>query len=627
MRIFILVTHLLGIGHFARMAALARGLVAAGHGVTLVSGGRRVSTIPVEGVRLVQLPTLHCQGTDFHTFYRDDGTVAGADVLEQRIREIEAAYYSAQPDVLITELYPFGRRALAAEFQAVLALAEAASPRPAILSSIRDVLNPPSKPDRAAAVLTTLAAHYDGILLHGEAGIIPLEVSWPLTPPLARRLTYTGYLHDGARGIDAQGTDGMGEILVSGGGSDAGAIINGTACAAARLMPEARWRILIGHGVKEADFAALIADAPANTIIERARPDFPALLGRAVLSISQAGYNTVVDLAAAKPRAILIPFSDGGEREQTIRAQALAARGLAQLLPAESLTPHALADAVRGALTQPAPDWAGFTLDGASRAVTAISDHHAEAHARHAAWQRLDAALAEARARGITLPFWLRDDDAVEPTAALDDLLTLTGRWDIPLALAVIPAFATGELAARLADEPRVRVLVHGSAHTNHAPAGEKSAEFGAHRPVAVMRDELAEGLVKLSTLFGATLLPVFVPPWNRIAPEIAAMLPELGYSGLSTFAARREGGRIRHVNTHWDLLYPRTRSKAEAIHQLAAQVEGALTQPSPVPIGLLTHHLAQDGWDNRLLEAVLTCVMESGAVRFLGLEEIFNDN
>jgi predicted glycosyltransferase len=143
------------------------------------------------------------------------------------------------------------------------------------------------------------------------------------------------------------------EILVSGGGSGAALPLFEMAIAAARLESERRWRILVGRGLAEADFARLRASAPSNAIVERARPDFPALLARCALSISQAGYNTVLDLVAAECPAIVVPFDEGAETEQGIRAEAMARAGLALCLRMtgdNALTPEALASAVESAL-------------------------------------------------------------------------------------------------------------------------------------------------------------------------------------------------------------------------------------------------------------------------------------
>jgi hypothetical protein len=99
-------------------------------------------------------------------------------------------------------------------------------------------------------------------------------------------------------------------------------------------------------------------------------------------------------------------------------------------------------------------------------------------------------------------------------------------------------------------------------------------------------------------------LVPVLVPPWNRIAPDLVQKLPALGYCGLSTFgrrAAREPAPGLVQVNTHVDpidwrgsrgLLAP-----AALIRQLAAAVSARVDgrQNADEPIGLLTHHLIHD--------------------------------
>ncbi|TIS82782.1 MAG: polysaccharide deacetylase, partial [Mesorhizobium sp.] len=55
-------------------------------------------------------------------------------------------------------------------------------------------------------------------------------------------------------------------------------------------------------------------------------------------------------------------------------------------------------------------------------------------------WQPLVEELACWRRADRKAEFWLRDDDAVDPTAALDRLLELTRALEVPLTLAVIPA-------------------------------------------------------------------------------------------------------------------------------------------------------------------------------------------
>ena len=74
-----------------------------------------------------------------------------------------------------------------------------------------------------------------------------------------------------------------------------------------------------------------------------------------------------------------------------------------------------------------------------------------------AAWEALTLELDLWAAEGRTATFWWRDDDAIAPTPALDRLRACASAAGIPIALAVIPAKATPELAAELRDWPSVR--------------------------------------------------------------------------------------------------------------------------------------------------------------------------
>jgi hypothetical protein len=201
-------------------------------------------------------------------------------------------------------------------------------------------------------------------------------------------------------------------------------------------------------------------------------------------------------------------------------------------------------------------------------------------------------ALKHCADEGMAVPLWWRDDDAVAPTGHLDRLLALSQDVSMPLHLAVIPAFAEDALAERL-DGTDVTVLVHGWAHANHAPPSEKKAEFGHARADAAR--ELKQGLHVVKTRFGARLTPVFVPPWNRISKPHAALLPTLGYRGLSTFGPRADETSI---NTHIDPIEWRgTRDLVDTEHLIARTVELLENrlkgkEDRAEPLGLLTHHL-----------------------------------
>jgi predicted glycosyltransferase len=627
LRVFIAVTHLLGVGHLARMAAIGRALARAGHSVLLASGGRPAPLVSTQGMTLLQLPPIHCVGTDFRTLLGDDGDPVADAVLERRRALLIGGFRAFAPQVLVTELFPFGRRQLAAEFEALLQAADRQASRPAVLCSIRDILNPPSKPARADEALERLGRWYDRVLVHGDPEVAPLSLSWPVGPALARRLTYTGYIAedpspDTASPDTIRAGDG-GEILVSGGGSAASLPLFRAALGAAALLTARRWRLLVGHGVPEADFATLAGAAPDNTIVERARPDFPDLLRGCAVSVSQAGYNTVVDVLRTGARSVLVAFDAGGEREQLLRARRLEALGLAAALPQQDVSADTVLQAVARQLAGPQPQPGLADLRGAKASVAVIEAEADRAAARGAAWQRLAEALDRLAAQRRFLTVWWRDDDAVAPGPALDRLLELSRRYAAPLGLAVIPARAEAALAERLAgDDAVVDVLVHGFAHRNHAPPGEKKRELG-DRPAGEVLSELAEGLEVTRRLFGPRALPVLVPPWNRIDPALLPQLSGIGFRGLSTFKRRpgeEASAGVALVNTHGDPVAWRSggglADEDDLIVGLASHAQTILAGEDE-PWGLLTHHLVHDPWTWRFVERLLAALTAHGAVRF----------
>jgi len=626
-RALIVVTHLLGVGHLARAALIARALVEIGAEVRLVSGGRPSETVDLSGLDVVQLPPVHCVGADFKTLRIPDGGIADDAYLAHRREALLEAYADFRPNAIVTELFPFGRRQLASEFVALLEAARATDPRPAVLCSIRDILQPPSKPQRAAQTLERLGRYYDAVLVHADDSVIGLNASWPVDKALARRLDYTGYVADRRRAaaLPLDAANG-GDIVASGGGSCASLQLFAAASEAAR-QDRRRWRILVGHSVDEAAFDALVADAPPNAEVERARRDFPSLLQVADVSVSQAGYNTVIDILATGARSVLVPFEDGGEKEQLMRAEHLAAQGRAVLLRQAELDPLTLLAAVVRVMTLPQPGSAAtIMLDGAGSAARKICTAASRAAAVAAAWQRLNAALDEIASGGQSLPVWWRDDDVVAPSAALDRLLGLAARFDVPLALAAIPLLATSALAERLADEARVDIIVHGLAHRNHSPTGQLSSELGIGKPLLDRMAALYGAHQRLRRLFGAKVVPMLAPPWNRIGEDLALRLKEAGFAGLSTFKRRRAreaAPGVLQVNTHVDPVFWRghggLRDEAAMLDDLAALARETAAQPEAErePIGLLTHHLEHDPWVWRFVEELLACLAAHPAVRF----------
>jgi predicted glycosyltransferase len=628
--IVISVTHLLGVGHLARAAAIARALVADGHRVTLISGGVSAPLINTSSFNLVQLPPLKSAGTDFINLLDETGAKADAARFQARMDMSREALAKANPDVVITELFPFGRRALAGEFLDLIETARRQKPRPLMLASIRDILVPPSKQSRISETHRRLRTLYDGVLVHGDPDLTPLDVSWPQATDIADMLHYTGFIDD-ALPTDAYteqfsheaaaSHEAAGDILVSGGGSAAGLFLYSAAIEAAQQDPAHRWRILVGAATPEADIKALLAKAPDNAIVERARPDFQTLLASCAVSVSQAGYNTMIDLVRARARAVVVPFERDRETEQRIRADYFAARGLVSIVPEVELTGTRLLAAVKEASKRQQPTASAFDRNGlmaTTRLINTLTQAHCRkinvlAHkgvlapcykqASHD-WSPVTTALARVKDAGRTVDIWWRDDDATTVTPALRQLLALAHSIEAPVAIAAVPAKTRADLIGHLLHDKLASLLVHGFSHENHAPAGDRKTEFPAARPLNIRMAEAKTALARLRALTGGTVLPVFVPPWNRMAADMPTALADIGFSGLSTFhdrgTATAAPGLVQ-INTHIDPMNWHAGGGLHDADSLIAQTAKAIETRLAVsadqqePIGLLTHHLVQD--------------------------------
>jgi len=97
-------------------------------------------------------------------------------------------------------------------------------------------------------------------------------------------------------------------------------------------------------------FERLAEALPDNVILERYRREFPKMLRRCRLSVSQAGYNTILDILTAGARAVVVPFASERETEQQLRAERLTACGVLELLPETQLTAAELAHAIERAI-------------------------------------------------------------------------------------------------------------------------------------------------------------------------------------------------------------------------------------------------------------------------------------
>jgi predicted glycosyltransferase len=98
------------------------------------------------------------------------------------------------------------------------------------------------------------------------------------------------------------------------------------------------------------------------------------MLYHARASVSFCGYNTALDILQAGTPAVFVPFDDGGETEQRLRATQLSRLSGIEVLATDRLSAESLLAAIGQATSAPRRAEGVDGPDGARRTVEIVSD-------------------------------------------------------------------------------------------------------------------------------------------------------------------------------------------------------------------------------------------------------------
>lgn len=330
-KLFLHVQHLLGIGHFKRVQAIAEAAAKRGMEILLVSGGAPIEKIFSPGITFFQLPPARAADASFSSILGETGKTVDDDWKDHRRQQLLKAFADFGPDMVLVEMFPFGRRFFRFELLPLLEAAKA-SDLP-IFCSVRDVLVTKDKLDRQWETVKIIETFFDGVLVHGDPNLVAFN--FPLSDQIAPKIHYTGYIGPAIEpGIGAR-EDASGEVLVSAGGGAVGFPLLKEALLAKPKTKLAKypWRFIAGLNLDEDSFRWLQEHLDPGDCLDRYRTDFLDLLARCRLSISQGGYNTILEILQARCPALVVPFAEQGENEQELRARLLAQKGYLEYLP------------------------------------------------------------------------------------------------------------------------------------------------------------------------------------------------------------------------------------------------------------------------------------------------------
>ncbi|MGI9305119.1 MAG: glycosyltransferase [Gammaproteobacteria bacterium] len=639
--------HVLGMGHLVRSLEILRALD--GFDVCFVNGGEMVEGIDVPAhVRVAQLPPIKTD-TEFRPLSPDTWGLSIEQTRATRRTLLLEEYETFQPEILVVELFPFGRRQFGYELVPLLARIRRAGGQSKVVCSLRDILV--RKSDQArfeTRVLTLMNRYFDMLLIHADPRFQSLDETFSRTGDLRAPIVYTGYVvqtaRDGQVDDDFAGRHTQGKLIVAsiGGGRVGYELLDAAIKASEWLKERLAHRLLIFTGpyLPDQQFAELgrRAAGKRQITLRRFTPYFLKYMQAADLSISMAGYNTCMNVLTTGVRALVLPFAGAGNDEQAIRAQKLAGRGVLTVLCADDLEAHALGGLIQQSLeAERSDDPSQVDVDGANNTAQAIATLEpgratagpaiARGRASETVKRSLFPALEDLEKRGKRVEIFFRDDDVDEDEDRLRELLDVAFARLVPVNLEIIPGRLTDAGAAMLKtikgfDPVLMELDQHGWRHINHETEGKK-CEFGGGRDYEQQYADIARGKRLLEEIFDQRFYPAFTPPWNRCTADTLKALDELGFAVFSKDRGKEPvtGYGFREISITLDLFTWKGAVRLRPAQETAAELAAQLQQLDR--IGIMLHHKVMDAVAFDLFDALVAALQESAAVRFHTFESL----
>jgi predicted glycosyltransferase len=364
--------HAMGMGHLVRSLALADAL-SQSFRVVFLNGGELPPCVSLpREVEIINLPPLRLTDGQLVSCDNHYSVVQAQDA---RLDQILSVFRRLSPELLLIELYPFGRKKF--EFELLPLLEEAKTQQffaPLMVCSLRDILVSGRRNQQIheERIVFTANRWFDAILVHSDPSFARLEDSFHPRTRLSPSVHHTGFVVGSRRKLPRDRSR-NGPIVVSAGGGHYGFQLLSSAIEAHALLSQTEpltMKLVAGPFLPEEQWKELrvASDGRRGVTLVRSVPDLYSELSQARASISQCGYNTAMEIIQAQVPALVVPFADRGEDEQLRRAQRLEALDAVRVLEQKELTPKRLVDEIR-TLIDFQPRMAHLNFDGARRST------------------------------------------------------------------------------------------------------------------------------------------------------------------------------------------------------------------------------------------------------------------
>ncbi|MBW4533281.1 MAG: glycosyl transferase [Pleurocapsa minor HA4230-MV1] len=345
--------HILGMGHLIRSVEIVRGLIP-DFQICFINGGEVIEEFefPRE-IEVINIPAIKTD-SEFTELTPVDDNLTMSELETIRTKILLDTCDRFQPDVLIIELFPFGRRRFSFELIPLMEKAKAMGTK--IVSSVRDIVVTKQNQQRhEEKVCRLINKYFDMLLIHGDPNFVKLNLSFSRVNDLTCPVHYTGYVVQPLP--QSQPIANKPLILVSvGGGRFGHDLLECVAHTAPILKDKIPHHLQVFTGAFSPDEVLVklqqITKNLDNITIERYTPNFLNYMQQADLSIGMSGYNTTMNILSTGVKAMMMAFQGNNDKEQETRLKKLDNLGRVKMIQPEDLQPEKFAEQIISYLQQ-----------------------------------------------------------------------------------------------------------------------------------------------------------------------------------------------------------------------------------------------------------------------------------
>ena len=370
--------HTLGMGHLVRSIEIVKGLIPYFQ-ICFINGGQIINEFefPPE-IEVINIPAVKTD-TEFNQLQSVDDNLTIEQAKTTRKEILLNVCDRFKPDILIVELFPFGRKRF--DFELIPLLQKAKARKIKVVSSVRDILvTKQNQQEHELRVCNLIDEYFDLVLVHGDPNFIKLEQSFSRINTLKCPVYHTGYVSQLGTQNNASNKDFSDDkplILVSVGGGRFGHSLLECVAQTAPLLRDKiphQFKVFTGPFCPLSLFQRLLEETnnQDNISVELYSSNLINYMQLADLSISMSGYNTTMNILSTGVKAMMMAFYGNNDREQETRVKKLASLGRVKIIQNQDLFPQKFAQNIIDYLQQK-PSTLNLNLDGARNTANHLS--------------------------------------------------------------------------------------------------------------------------------------------------------------------------------------------------------------------------------------------------------------